>query len=62
MTNSARIHSVHACSVNEYSKGISTKYPLDSIEYIDDKSKLSSVSCGFTAGWHSGKIKGSLEL
>ena len=55
-------HPVREYSVNEFSKGIGTKCPVDSIDYTDATGKLISVSCRFESGGHRGNTKGLLEL
>jgi len=62
VVDNARTHSAREYSINEFSKGIGTKCPVDSIEYFDDAGKLISISCYFTTGEDRGKSKGLLEL
>ena len=62
VVDNARTHSAREYSLNEFSKGIGTKCPVDSIEYVDDTGKLIYISCYFTSGEHCGKTKGLLEL
>ena len=49
-------------SVNDFSKGIDTKCPVDVIKYVDNQGKLVSVPCYFTRSKHRGKSKGLVEL
>ncbi|CAF1083035.1 unnamed protein product [Rotaria magnacalcarata] len=62
VVGNARTYSAREYSINEFSKGIGTKCPVDSITYVDDKGKVISISCRFTTGDHRGKTKGLLEL
>ena len=45
VVDNARTHSTREYSVNDLSKGIDTKCPVDAIEYVDNEGKLVSVSC-----------------
>ncbi|CAF3885734.1 unnamed protein product [Rotaria magnacalcarata] len=62
VVGNARTYSAREYSINEFSKGIGTKCPVDSITYVDDKGKVISISCRFTTDDHRGKTKGLLEL
>ena len=43
-------------------KKIGTRYPMDSIDYIDDDGKAPYLSCYFSSGEHKGKSKSLLIL
>ena len=43
-------------------KGIGTRCPVNSIEYIDDQGKSVKIACYFSKGVHKGKSKGLLSL
>ncbi|CAF3407145.1 unnamed protein product [Rotaria socialis] len=62
VVDNARTHSAREYSINEFSKGIGTKCPADSIDYVDHTGKLVSISCSFTTGEYRGKTKGLLQL
>ncbi|CAF1309414.1 unnamed protein product [Adineta ricciae] len=62
VVDNARTHSAREYSINDFSKGIDTKCPVDFIEYQDIQGKTVSVSCYFTKGEHRGKSKGLVEL
>ena len=62
VVDNASTHSAREYSVNDFSKGIDTKCPVDVIEYVDNQGKLVSVPCYFTRGKHRGKSKGLVEL
>ena len=62
VVDNARTHSAREYSVNDFSKGIDTKCPVDVIEYVDNQGKLVSVPCYFTRGKHRSNSKGLVEL
>ena len=62
VVDNARTHSARAYSINDFSKGVNTKCPVDIIEYLDSQSKSVSVPCYFTSGQNCGKSKGLVEL
>ncbi|CAF2236240.1 unnamed protein product [Rotaria magnacalcarata] len=62
VVDNAHTHSAREYSINEFSKGIGTKCPVDSIDYVDHTGKLVSISCRFTTGEYRGKTKGLLQL
>ena len=62
VVDNARTHSARAYSINDFSKGVNTKCPIDVIEYLDSQGKSVSVPCHFTSGPDRGKSKGLVEL
>ena len=62
VVDNARTHSAREYSVNDFSKGVDTKCPVDVIEYVDNQRKLVSVPCYFTRGKHRGNSKVLVEL
>ncbi|CAF1384088.1 unnamed protein product [Adineta ricciae] len=62
IVDNARTHSAREYSINEFSKGIGTNCPVDSIDYVDHTGKFISISYRFTTGEYRGKTKGLLVL
>ena len=62
VVDNARIYAAKEYSINDFSKGIDTQYPVDFIHYFDDDGQLVSISCCFLQGEHKGKSKGLVEL
>ena len=62
IVDNARTHSAQEYSVNDFSKGIDTKCPVDVIEHVNNQGKFVSVPCYFTRSKHSGKSNGLVEL
>jgi hypothetical protein len=58
----ARTHSARAYSINDFSRDVNTKCPVDTIEYLDQQGKPVSVPCYFTSGPHCDQSKGLVEL
>ena len=62
VVDNARTYSAREYSVNDFSKVIDIKCPMDVIEYVGNQGRLVSVPCYFTRGKHHGKPKGLVEL
>lgn len=62
VVDNARTHSAKEYSLNDFQKGIGTKCPVDSIEYVSDNGQLISISGFFSDGKDKGKSKGLFEL
>lgn len=62
LVDNARTHSAKEFSLNDFGKGIGTRCPVDSIEFISACGKTSTVPCYFTKGENKGKSKGLLVL
>lgn len=62
LVDNARTHSAKEFSLNDFGKGIGTRCPVKSIEYLTTRGRISTVSCYFTRGENKGKSKGLLAL
>ena len=62
VVDNARTHSARDYSLNEFGKGIGTRCPVESIQYIDAKGNKNKIECYFKGGENDGKSKGLLIL
>ena len=62
VVDNTRTHTAKEYSINDFSEGIGTQCPVDSIHYFDDDGQLVSISCYFLQVEHKGKSKGLVEL
>ncbi|CAF3906123.1 unnamed protein product, partial [Didymodactylos carnosus] len=50
IVDNARTHSARAYSLSDFGKGVSTRCPVDQLQWIDDKGATQSLSCYFQQG------------
>ncbi|CAF1671912.1 unnamed protein product, partial [Adineta ricciae] len=62
VVDNARTHTAKSHSVFDFGKGVGTRCPVNTIEYVDDRGMKRSLSCLFDAGPNKGLSKGLLEL
>jgi hypothetical protein len=62
VVDNARTHSAREYSLNEFGKGIGTRCPVKSIQYLDGKGNKNKIECYFKGGENDGKSKGLLIL
>ena len=61
IVDNARTHSARAYNVFDFGKGISTRCPVDQLQWMDDKGVMQSLSCYFQYGSNRGKSKMKLQ-
>jgi hypothetical protein len=62
IVDNARTHSARAYSLLDFGKGISTRCPVDQLQWVDDKGVTQSLSCYFQRGPNRGKSKGLFQI
>ena len=62
IVDNALTHSARAYNVFDFGKGISTRCPVDQLQWMDDKGVMQSLSCYFQYGSNRGKSKGFYEI
>jgi len=62
LVDNARTHSAKEYSINDFGKGIGTRCPVQSLEFLDDRGMPVRISCYFSSGDNKGKSKGLLVL
>ena len=62
IVDNARTHSARAYHLSDFGKGISTRCPVDQLQWVDDKGVVQSLSCYFQHGPDRGKSKGLLQI
>ncbi|CAF1485272.1 unnamed protein product, partial [Rotaria sordida] len=62
LVDNARTHSARAYSLLDFGKGISTRCPVNYLEWIDDTGATQSLSCYFQHDSNKGKSKGLFEI
>ena len=61
LVDNARIHTGKPFSINDFGRGIGTRYPVSSIEYIDELNSRKTLDCFFQSGPQNGQSKGLLN-
>ena len=61
IVDSARTHSVRTYSLLDFGNNISTRCPVNYLEWIDDTVATQALSCYFQHGSNKGKSKGLFE-
>ncbi|CAF4994978.1 unnamed protein product [Rotaria sp. Silwood1] len=62
IVDNARTHSARNYNLSDFGKGISTRCPVDRLQWVDDKGATQSLSCYFQQGSNRGKSKGLFEI
>ncbi|CAF4927624.1 unnamed protein product [Rotaria socialis] len=62
IVDNARTHSARAYTLFDFGKGISTRCPVDQLEWVGDKGTTQSLSCYFQKGHNRGKSKGLYQI
>jgi len=62
LVDNARTHTAKPFSINDFGKGIGTRCPVSSIEYLDDTNNMKLVDCFFSSGPNKGLSKGLLNI
>ncbi|CAF1307493.1 unnamed protein product, partial [Didymodactylos carnosus] len=62
VVDNARTHSARAYNLLEFGKGVSTRCPVDQLQWVDDKGITQSLPCYFQRGPNRGKSKGLLQI
>ncbi|CAF3858213.1 unnamed protein product, partial [Rotaria sp. Silwood1] len=62
IVDNARTHSARAYSLSDFGKGISTRCPVDRLEWVDENGATQSLSCYFEHGSNRGKSKGLFQI
>ncbi|CAF1532325.1 unnamed protein product, partial [Rotaria sp. Silwood1] len=62
VVDNARTHSARAYNLLDFGKGVSTRSPVDQLQWVDDKGVTQSLSCYFLHGPNRGKSKGLYQI
>jgi hypothetical protein len=62
VVDNARTHSARAYNLLDFGKGVSTRSPVDYLQWVDDKGVTQSLSCYFLHGSNRGKFKGLYQI
>ena len=62
VVDNARTHSARAYNLLDFGKGVSTRCPVDQLQWVDDKGATQSLSCYFQYGSNRGKSKGLFQI
>ncbi|CAF4154706.1 unnamed protein product [Rotaria sordida] len=62
IVDNARTHSARTYNLSDFGKRISTRCPVDRLQWVDDKGAAQSLSCYFQQGSNRGKSKGLFEI
>ncbi|CAF3380958.1 unnamed protein product [Rotaria socialis] len=62
IVDNAHTHSDRAYTLFDFGKGISTRCPVDQLEWVGDKGTTQSLSCYFQKGHNRGKSKGLYQI
>jgi hypothetical protein len=62
IVDNARTHSARAYNLLDFGKGVSTRSPVDQLQWVDDKGVTQSLSCYFLQGPNRGKSKGLYQI
>ena len=62
IVDNARTYSARAYNVFDFGKGISTRCPVDQLQWMDYKGVIQSLSCYFQYGSNRGKSKDLYEI
>ena len=62
LVDNARIHTGKPFNINDFGRGIGTRCPVSSIEYIDELNNRKTLNCFFQSGPQKGQSKGLLNM
>lgn len=62
IVDNARTHSARAYNLSDFGKGVSTRCPVDHLQWVNDKGITQSLPCYFQQGPNQGKSKGLFQI
>jgi len=62
LVDNARTHTSKPFSINDFGKGIGTRCPVSTLEYVDEMNNLKTIDCFIRSGPEQGKSKGLLAI
>ena len=62
LVDNARTHTAKPFSINDFGKGVGTRCPVPSIEYLDEANNTRIINLFFDSGPHAGLSKGLFNI